>query len=143
MEKQLERTLSTEQLRCINTIISKRNIAKEDKEVMVQGFTGNRATSSKELTFDEAAALIKHLRDNDPHKASIEKMKGKMMYYAREMGWNKINAKGKQVCDVKAIDNWCLKFGKVKRKLDSYTFDELPTILTQFQFVYKDYLKRI
>ncbi len=135
--------ISKQQLVCINTIISKRNIAKEDKEVMVQGFSAGRATSSKDLTFDEAAEMIKHLKDNDPHKDSIEKMKGKMMYYAREMGWYKINGKGKQVCDVQAIDNWCMKFGSVKRKLDSYTFEELPTILTQFQFVYKDYLKRI
>jgi hypothetical protein len=136
-------TITKQQLVCINTIISKRNIAKEDKEVMVLGFTANRASSSKDLTFDEATAMIKHLKENDPHKDSIEKMKGKMMYYAREMGWTKTNAKNKQVCDVKRIDDWCLKFGSIKRKLDSYTFDELTKVLTQFQFVYKDYLKRI
>lgn len=143
MEKQLERAITREQLVCINTIISKRKIPKEDKEVMVLGFTAGRATSSKDLTADEAREMIKHLRDNDPHAASIERMKGKMMYYAREMGWTKTNTKNKKVCDVAAIDNWCQKFGKVKRKLDSYTFEELPDILTQFQFVYKDYLKRI
>ncbi|MCX6210119.1 MAG: hypothetical protein NTZ59_11660 [Bacteroidetes bacterium] len=70
--------ITKQQLVCINTIISKRNIAKEDKEVMVMGFTGGRATSSKELTYDEATAMIKHLKDNDPHKAAIEKMKGKL-----------------------------------------------------------------
>jgi hypothetical protein len=136
-------SITKQQLVCINTIISKRNIGKEAKEVMVQGFSGGRASSSKDLTFAEAAAMIKHLKQNDPHKASVEKMKGKILYYAREMGWTKTNANGKQVCDVKAIDNWCLKFGCVKRKLDSYTFDELTKVLTQFQFVYKDYLKRI
>lgn len=140
--------ITPEQLRCLNTIVSKFKIAKDDKEMMVLGFSGGRATSSKDLWFDEASAMIKHLKANDPNAASVQRMKGKILYLAHEMGWyvenSKRNSKGKLQLDLQRIDNWCLKYGYIKRKFDNYSYEELPKLVTQFHdYVYQDYLKKI
>ena len=92
--------------------------------------------------------MIKHLKANDPYAASVQRMKGKILFLAHEMGWyvegSKRNSKGKLQLDLQRIDNWCLKFGYIKRKFDNYSFEELPKLVTQFkEYVYKDYLKKI
>ena len=130
------------QLKRINTIISKRGIDKDTKAMMVEGFTAGRSTSSKDLYFAEADAFLKHLQHNDPNRDAAEKMRRKMLYYAHEMGWHTYK-NGKFVADVQRVDKWCLQFGYVKRKLDNYSYEELPKLVSQFAAVYRDYLNKI
>jgi hypothetical protein len=127
------------QLRKINTIISMRGICKETKEAMVLGFSAGRSNSSKNLYFIEASELIKHLEAGDPQKEAINKMRGKVLYYAHEMGWHTLK-NGKYVADIIRVDNWCLKYGFIKRKLDGYSFQELPRLVSQFEAVYQGFL---
>lgn len=130
------------QLRKINTIISKRNVNKETKEAMILGFTGGRSGSSKDLYIDEAIAMIRHLETTDQNHVQAQKMRGKILYYAHEMGWH-VFKNGKWVADVKRVDEWCLKYGYIKRKLDAYTYKELPKLVTQFEAVYKHYINNL
>jgi hypothetical protein len=127
------------QLRKINTIISKRGISKETKEAMVLGFSAGRSNSSRNLYFIEASELIKHLEAGDPQKEAINRMRGKVLYYAHEMGWHTFKS-GKYVADVIRVDSWCLKYGYIKRKLDGYSFLELPRLVSQFEAVYQSFL---
>lgn len=132
--------LTRAQLICINTIISKQNIAKEIKEMMVHGFTAGRSTSSKDLYYEEAVLMIKHLKSNDPNREAAEKMRRKVLYFAHEMGWVKLK-NGKLIADIQRVDDWCMKFGHVKRKLDNYPYEELPKLVSQFEAVYKHYIQ--
>lgn len=139
----MSKPITPQQLKKISTIISKAGISKEAKVAMVQGFTYNRETSTTKMYFDEASFMIKHLETLNPQKQGIAKMKGKMLYYAREMGWVKTGQGGKLVADVLQVDKWCLTYGTIKRKLDGYTYNELTVILTQFEKVYKSFLNSI
>jgi len=130
--------ITPQQLKCANTLVSQLGIDKEAKGVMIMGFTGGRSDSSKELTYNEAAAFIKHLKGLDPNKAGAEKMRNKILYYAHEMGWH---IKGTTKIDMQRVDNWCLTKGYIKRKLDNYSYEELPKLVSQFEAVYKYFLK--
>ena len=127
------------QLKCISTIFSTLKTDKELKADIIMGFTGGRSGSTKDLLKHEAAELIKHLKTTDPNAAAIDRMKKKILYYAHEMNWYTPDRK----VDVKRVDEWCLKFGQVKRKLDNYTYQELPNLVSQFAGVYKHYLKTL
>jgi len=134
--------LTPAQLKCINTIVSKQNINKEIKQLIIGGFTAGRSTSSKDLCYEEAVAVIKHLKQNDPNREGADKMRKKILYYAHEMGWQQLK-NGKLVADLRRIDLWCLQFGYLKRKLDNYSYQELPKLVSQFESMYKHYIKSL
>lgn len=131
------------QLKKLNTIIHKRGISKDVKEAMLLGYTGGRATSSRDLYFGEAFQIINHLEQHDVHYASIQKMRGKILYYAHELGWRKTGNNGKMVADGAALDAWMIKYSYLHKKMDSYTFLELPKLVTQFEIFYKHFLNKI
>ena len=126
------------QLIALNTLVSKLNIDKESKAMMVEGFSGGRCTSSKDLYSSEANAIIKHLKSLDPEEPKADKMRKKIIMLAHEMGWKK---EGK--ADIERINGWCLKFGYLKKPLDRHTYKELPKLVTQFEGVYSHFLKSI
>jgi len=126
------------QLKALNTLVGKLGIDKESKAVMVEGFSNGRCTSSKELFMNEAADMIKHLKSLDPEESKAEKMRRKIISLAHEMGW-KVDNKA----DMKRIDNWCTVYGHGKKKLNSYTYKELPTLVSQFEGVYRHFLYKI
>lgn len=133
-----QRPITAEQLKCLNTLVSKRGIDKETKATMVQGFSSGRSDSSKGLYFDEATEMIKHLQALQPNAAAAAKMRGKVLYYAHEMNWR---VAGK--LDMPRVDAWCNKFGYLHKDLDKYEYSELPKLVSQIEAVYKHYLKNI
>lgn len=108
------------------------------------GFSNGRCESSVDLWHPEAAAMIRHLHElagaNDPRRLP---MVNKIYYYAHQMKWQKTNDKGKVVADGKLVDEWMIKYSYRKKKLNAYTYDELPKLVSQFEQVYKDFLKRL
>jgi hypothetical protein len=42
-----------------------------------------------------------------------------------------------------AVDEWMLKYSYKHKKLDAYLFEELPTLVSQFEQVYKHFIKKI
>ncbi len=131
------------QIGAIATMCSYANIGKEAKAIMVEGFSGGRCSSSTGLYYDEATALLKHLAAMQPADNASDKMIGKIMYYAHEMRWTKINASGKVVADGKRIDEWMLAHSYLKKKMSRYTYKELPKLVSQFAQVYKSFLNKI
>lgn len=104
------------------------------------GFTSGRSGSSKDLTSDEANALIRHLKQLDPEEVAAEKMRRKIISMAHEMGWR---LPGTTRADMQRIDSWCVKYGYLHKKLNQYLPAELPALVTQFEAVYKSFLKGI
>jgi hypothetical protein len=137
------KTITPAQLRCIGAITGKMNISKDDKAVMVKGFTNGRAESSKDLLYDEAVEMIKHLKANDPEEKKCQPMRNKILYYAYLIGWTKKSKQGKTVTDVQRVDQWMQRYSYLKKKLYSYHYNELPKLVTQFEYMYNDILKKM
>lgn len=145
---------SQEQVKAIYTLLGKFNL-RDEKESIVRSFTANRTASTRAMKDNEAAALIGHLKSMDVVDTRSEKMRKKILSMAHEMGWEKEvesaklkgeSAKlkvGKRVIDMEHVNNWCVSHGYLHKKLDDYTYAELPRLVSQFEAVYKDYLKKI
>ena len=122
--------LNKAQLIAINTLISKLGISPEQKKTMVSGFTGGRSTSTRDLLKSEAVGLISHLKSLDPDEKKAERMRRKIISLAHELHWHK---SGTTSIDMLKVDGWCKKYSYLKKALNSYTLQELPKLVTQFQ----------
>jgi hypothetical protein len=132
------KTINKFQLICIKTLINKLNLRDKSK-VLVSGFSEGRSESTVDLTNDEANPLIKHLKSLDPEEVAAEKMRKKIIALCHEMSWT-IVEHGKRKADMKRIDNFCIKSGYLKKKLNQYLYSELPTLVTQFEAIHKSFL---
>lgn len=132
---------TTQQKAAIGAICSRLGIDKEAKADLVNQFSYGRTNTSRELSMSEARAMIDHLQRAAPQPPKGEdprdKMRGKIFYYAHELGWTKTNKQGRRVADGQRVDEWMLKYSYLKKKLNSYKFDELPKLVSQFEAYYK------
>jgi hypothetical protein len=133
------------------------------KPHLVESFTNGRTNSSKDMSHYEAIELVKHLKqmlankqlpNTSPRhitqstiqnsKFKIDKMRKKIIALAHQMGWSAIHpTSGNKIADTKRINEWCKKYGYLHKELNSYTIDELPKLVTQFENLYKSFLKAI
>jgi hypothetical protein len=127
------------QLQAIYTLLGKHGL-REEKESIVSAFTAGKTTSVRAMKFGEAAALIEHLKGMDHEDSAGDKMKKKILSMAHEMGWR---IKGTEKIDMDHVNNWCKSFSYLKKSLDEYTYKELPKLVTQFEEVYKSYLRSV
>lgn len=127
------------QIAAIHTLIAKHGL-KDQKADIVGSFSAGRTDSVKGLRFEEAAALIGHLKSLDPVDRSADKMRNKILSMAHELGW--ITPLPEPRVDMEHVNAWCIKHGYLKKKLDDYTYTELPKLVSQFEEVYRDFIKQ-
>jgi hypothetical protein len=127
-------TISRGQLICIKTLVGKLKL--KDSDALVSGFSNFRTTHVSELMSNEAASMIKHLKSLDPEEASAEKMRRKIigLAYSRAGLGTRASPEQKRVV-VKYLDGWCVQYGHKHKKLDGYTYKELPKLVSQFEAV--------
>lgn len=124
----------------IGIIITRLQLDKETKELMVLNYSNGRTNTTKELTYAEADLMIRNLNREISYEGSPgDKMRNKILSLGHEMYWQK---KGRKI-DMDRINGWCVKYGYLHKPLDDYTDNELPELVTQFEKVYKDFLKGI
>lgn len=134
------RKLSTySQIAAIHTLLAKQGL-KDDKRDIVRSFTAGRTESVKEMRNEEAAALIGHLKSMDPEEKSADKMRNKILSMAHEMGWRK---PGTERIDMDHVNGWMRSKSYLKKDLDAYRFGELPKLVSQFEEVYKSFIKKV
>lgn len=138
--------LTPNQLRAIHALLKDAGLT-DDKESIVDSFSGGRTKHVSELKKGEAAALIGHLKSLDTTTHRADKMRNKILSMAHEMGWEKSVDKNqltkiKRPIDMDRVNNWCIKYGYLHKKLDAYNYKELPRLVTQMEGVYKDYLSK-
>lgn len=118
------------------------------KSELVLSFTSGRSSSSKDLSGNEARELINYL-DSELQKQmrgikeKADKMRKKIISFAYQMNWTVPNQRGGFSADIQRINNWCLKSGYIKKPFNDFEYHELPKLVTQFENVYKSYLKSI
>lgn len=134
------RKLSTySQIAAIHTLLSKQGL-KDEKRDIVRSFTAGRTESVKEMRNEEAAALIGHLKSMDPEEKSADKMRNKILSMAHEMGWRK---SGNERIDMDHVNGWMRSKSYLKKDLDAYRYGELPKLVSQFEEVYKSFIKKV
>lgn len=127
------------QIKAIYTLLGQHNL-RDEKESIVKAFSGGRTKSVTNLKLNEAAALIGHLKSLDEYDNRSTKMRNKILSMAHEMRWRK---QGTEDIDMDHVNNWCIAKGYLHKKLDDYTYQELPKLVSQFEEVYKSYLKGV
>lgn len=134
------RKLSTySQIAAIHTLLAKQGL-KDEKRNIVMSFTAGRTESVKEMRNEEAAALIGHLKSMDPEEKSADKMRNKILSMAHEMGWH---IAGTAKVDMQHVNGWMRSKSYLKKDLDAYRYGELPKLVSQFEEVYKSFLKKV
>ena len=146
MELTGQKLITPDQLKRFHTLLTKLGLLNH-KADMIGGATSGRTESSRNLTEVEAAQLIDQLaaldRTDMQNDEKSEKMRRKMMAYAHDLNWTKINKEGKKVADGKLVDDWCIAHSYLKKKLNFYTYNELPKLVSQFEKFYEYVLTKI
>lgn len=130
--------ISRPQIALIHAMLTKLKLTGQ-KANLVLGFTGGRTESSREMSRAEATEFIKYLKSQDPDEQACDRMRKKIISMAKQCGYCQ---PGTDKADMARIDDWCRKYGKYHRPLNSHSKDELTQLVTQFENVYKSYLKK-
>lgn len=131
------------QIKAIHTLLSQLKMSndKEFKQDLVKQFTSDRETSTTKMEYKEAQELIGRLKElvgQTPEQIRSDAMRKKIIHMARRMQWERA---GK--ADMERVNAWCNKSGYLHKSLNEYTYNELPALVTQFEQVFKSYLKSI
>lgn len=115
---------------------------KELKAALIAQYTGSPdKTSTRDLSYSQAYELIKDLQESknqSPVHQRSDKMRKKIISMAHELGWQYYSENRSKLCaDMNAINAWCIKYGHKHKNLDDYTYVELPTLVSQFEQMYK------
>lgn len=129
-----------------HALLAQANLTSQ-KGNLVLGFTNGRTEKSSEMNEVEAEQAIKYLKaqipeiKNDGLEVKADRMRKKIISFAWQMNWTYRNTNGAILCDIKRVNAWCEKYSYLKKPLNDYLYSELPKLLTQFENVYKSYLK--
>lgn len=157
---------SKEKIKAINAILVKTG-QMENKAAIVSNATNNRTSHSSQLLMHEADALLSALQSSSKTKKKpSQKMVNKLFAMAHEMGWvtesvvvrqelnPELTPEGaplpgsnyrlKTKKDYSRVYNWVLKYGWKQKPLSEYTYEELPKLISIFEYkVYKPYIANI
>lgn len=120
-------------------IIKKLGLDDDDKKSLVYQYTRGRSTSMRQMTHQEASNMLRDLARQIPNYEAIERMKRKIIGLARSLGWREKYDKG----FYKAINNFIVANGAVKKRLNSLSFEELPKVVSQFETMLKTHLNKV
>lgn len=129
-----------EQNKRLHTLLGKLGVEKEQKEELVFGFSGERTISSAELTMQECYSLCNHLQGMiyaSDDRADV--MRKKVLSICHEMKWKLESGK----IDWEHLNDWLMKYGYLHKSLNEYKEKELPKLVTQFENLLRDYLKKL
>lgn len=128
-------------------IVNHLKIDKETVEELAWQFSQGRTKSTRSLNVDEFQGMVNHLNaiqkgaTETPKQKPIDiadKMRKKILSICHEMNW-----KQQQKLDYIRINEFCMKSGYLHKKLNAYTKEELPKLVTQFEQLLKSfYAKR-
>ena len=147
---------NTEQIKRIHALLAKTGLMSQ-KAALVEGATYGKQTSTKQMSHTEADALIEYLNHRAggqpaqppaPQRGVAERqrrqqacntMRRKILAKCHRLKWQTADGK---VC-MQRLNQWCLQKSYLLKPLNQYTYDELPALVSQFEEVYKYYIKKI
>lgn len=127
--------INGKQIGAIYALVKKLNL---DKANVVWGASAGRTEHVSELSNEEANLLIKYLKSQDPDEAKCEKARKVIISMAHELGYRK---PGTTKVDMVKLDEWCMKYGKYKKKLNQHKLDELNKLQWQFGEYHRKFVR--
>ncbi|HMP91905.1 MAG TPA: hypothetical protein PKD90_03485 [Phnomibacter sp.] len=118
-------------------------LGKEDKAALVSQYSQGKAISTTELTKAQAAALLQALSRGltaNPRQQAAECMRRKVIAIFHECGWQQ---PGTASIDMARVNAWCIHHGYLHKKLNAYTYAELPKLVTQAKKYLEWYLSSL
>lgn len=138
------------QLKKIQTMFTRIGFDKEDKMHTISSLTNGRATSTKDITFDEAARLISRLTGkSEPAKAARrkddqEEARGivRCIYrIACDIGMCYGDTPEDKLMNCAKINKFCRERGTVKKNITEMSLPELKKTKKQFEAILKNTLE--
>ncbi|HUM50468.1 MAG TPA: hypothetical protein PK431_01590 [Chitinophagales bacterium] len=127
----------------LHLLLNRLNInTKEDKQQFAWQYSDGETESTSALTLKQYNQLIADLQKRVNTSDAANTMRRKIISRAHEMSWT-IDVDGKKKADMKRINGWCVSYGYLHKALNDYTLLELPKLVTQFDNMYLDFLKRV
>jgi hypothetical protein len=142
--------ITKDQIKAIQTAIRAKGLL-DEKESLVQQYTTGRTGSVGAMYFNEAHQLLQLLNGPTRQAATSnpgQKMINSIIAMAREMGMitkqQVINEAGllEFKSDYTRFNEWLITKSTGKKKLNDYTYEELPKLVTQFKNIYISWLKK-
>lgn len=127
---------NNQQNKTLHALLSKLNINLENKEQLAYNFSNGRTCKTSLLTIPECQALInhlQHLQNMQPKVIPGDKMRKKIISICHELGWQLKNGK----VDINKVNHFCEQRSYLKKQLNSYTLNELPALVSQFEKILK------
>lgn len=132
--------MNTDQIKLVRFLLAQASLT-EYKEDLCYAYSDERTEHLTDLGYDETKALIKYLKTViGPGLKSRDDMTSKILSMAHEMHWE---IPGTTRVDMKRINGWCIKYSGQNKPLDEFKYKELPTLVSQFEIVYRAFLKGI
>ena len=138
-----EQLITPGQLKRVHMLLNELDLLdKETKSDIVSEFSNHRTTSSRQLTEEEAKALIRHLED---HTDSRQRMRRALLSEGYKLGWHRdaqrngdLAGKHPSVINHYNVNEWCKsKRCAVGKPMEEMNEKELNTALTQLKQVRK------
>lgn len=124
-------------LKYVRQLLNREGVAFMENELSLE-YSKGKTKNLSELTHEETQALISFLTGG-VEKTPKERMVGKILSMAHEMRWELPNGK----IDMDRLNAWCIKYNPHKKPLNDFTEEELPTVVSVFERMYKGYLSKI
>lgn len=125
----------------LSTMCSTARLDREEtKRDMIREISQGQFEHTADISNDQLDQLIAHVNSmvNFKPACAADRMRKKIIHYCHMMRW--YNANGK--LDWDRINGFCVKSGHAHKNLNEYTEKELPTLVSQWEEVYKSFLRK-
>ena len=134
------KALSPAQLKKIQTMFGKLGFEPEDKRGIISSLTNGRATSTRDITFDEAKYLINYLvgqaePDKVAYQEQCRKVVGQIYRLSYEIGMSYGDTPEDKLMNCAKINKFCRERGTVKKNINEMNLQELKKTHKQFEAI--------
>lgn len=137
---------TTQQLKSIFAACRKLGIDDDTRATLVIDLTDGRTSSCKDITYSEAKQFVRQLNSllSTPAPKFSERyfqcdnMRKKILSFFHEMNY-RVNGK----LDMERVEKTIIQKGYLKKPLNSYKYEELPKLVSQFESIRNSYLKDV
>jgi len=140
MKTQVSKAITTAQIKKIHVLLNEKGLM-DEKKTMVCSVSSGRTESTKELSFEEAKALIIFLKEDS---SEIENKKRAIYKAIWNIAWQMGIIYGSTEEDYQMnrakLNMFCKQRGTIKKNLSDMNYIELKKTQRQFEAMFKRHL---
>lgn len=138
--------ISPAQLKKVQTMFTKLGFDMEDKQGIISSLTKSRATSTKDITFEEAKILINYLvgktgQKQAAYQAECRGLVKQIYHLSYEVGMSYGDTPEDKLMNCAKINKFCRERGTVKKNINEMNLTELKKTKKQFEAMLQNNLE--